>query len=104
MPAREFDEAIAVPLWPRREAHADEKLVRIDGRRHEPFGKFGKCNIAFAASAGDTHGGIEGRGDGDQFGGRIEVAKRTADRAAIARLAMADIQNCIVDQWMARFD
>src|SRR5215831_12727095 len=42
VPARKFDEAKAMPLGPCREANTHEKLVGIDGSRHEPLGKFGK--------------------------------------------------------------
>ena len=38
------------------------------------------------------------------FGRRIEMTERAADRAAIARLAMADIQDRFVDQRIARLD
>jgi hypothetical protein len=79
MPARKLDEAIAMPLGPRWEAHADEKLVCIDGRRHEPLGKFGKWNVALAVLAHDTDGRIDCGRDRDQLGRRIEVTERTAE-------------------------
>ena len=42
--------------------------------------------------------------DRNQFGGRIEMAERAADRAAVARLAMADVHDGLMQQRAFRLD
>ena len=92
VPPGEFDEGMAVPGCPLRKPDADEKLVRLDRRRHIADREFGKRQLALAIATGDGHGRVVAGGERNQFRCRIEMTKRAADRPAIAGLAMTDLQ------------
>ncbi len=94
MPAREFDKAIAVTGGPARERHLGQQFVgfarrcvmKVTGNSANGTSRvpLGPATVTVASCAG---------GQGHKLRRRIEMAERTADRAAIARLAMADIQD-----------
>ena len=98
MTPRHLDKGIAVAFPPQRQAHRNYKLIRFDRRHHETGGKL--CERQFAPSVRPRHrdNRIAGHCDRDQFGGRIKVAQRTADGAAVARLAMADLLQRLMHQ------
>ena len=98
VPAREFDEAVAVAVRPEREAHGGHQLVQLDRRRHEGDREGGELDLARAVRPLHRHGRIHRGGDGHEFGRRIEMAERAAERAAVAGLAVADMQDRLVHQ------
>src|SRR5262245_35902196 len=104
MAASELDEAIAVRLRPERKAHHGDDLVRLDCRRHIGDRKRVDRNLAGAVWPLHGDGGIERGRDGNELGRRVEMAERAAERAAVAGLAMADLQDRLVHQWAALAD
>src|SRR5690348_5155191 len=93
MPACEFEEGIAVRIRPQRKSDRRQALVRAHARGHIAGGKFGKRNPPLAARPQDRDGRVERRRHGNDFGRGIEMAERTADGAAVARLAMPHLTN-----------
>ena len=74
MPARKFDERIAVVGRPLRVAHTDDEFVRLDCGRHIGDGKVGERDLALPVRAGDRDGRVIGQCERDQFRRRIEMA------------------------------
>ena len=96
--ARELDEGIAVPGRPAWKRGAGHQLIERDGRRHISDGERGEIDAARAALADHRDCRIKRGGDRDQLRRRIEMAQRAAERAAIARLPMADLPHRLVHQ------
>src|SRR4051812_21672936 len=66
--------------------------------------KFGESKLPDAAARSDVQDAIIQRRDIDQLGRRIEVAKRAAYGAAIARLAMTDVVQGFQQDWKRLLD
>src|SRR5690348_4589395 len=104
MAARELDERIAVRLRPQREARRGDELVELDRRRQIAGRKIRELDLARAVRALHRDGGIERGRDRDKLGRGIEMAKRAAERSAVAGLAVPDLQDRVVHQWAAAAD
>src|SRR5262245_44864787 len=101
MAASELDEAMAVRLRPKRKPHHGDELIQLDRGGH--IGDREGVNRDFAGAARPLHRdrGIERGRDRDELGRWVEMAERAAERAAVAGLAMADLQDRLVHQWAA---
>ena len=98
MPAGEFDEAITMPCRPAREG-GEVTFIGLDRRRHVAGGKFRERRYARPVWAGDRDTLASTAAATEyQFRGRIEMAERAADSAAIARLAVADVLDRLMHQ------
>src|SRR4051812_3086947 len=93
---------MAMALAPKRKANRRQQLAFAERGCHETGGELRERQVARAARALHRDDGIQRRSHGDQLGGGIEVAERTAERAAVARLAVANLQHCLVQQRTAR--
>ena len=72
---------------------------RLDRRRHIARGKSREGDLALPfAARRQSRLASSAAATQDQFGRRIEMAQRAADRAAVARLAMADVADRLVHQ------
>ena len=98
MPAREFDEGVAVPAWPAGKGRAGDHLVQLDRRRHVGDRKGGKIDAARSIAARNRDLGVERRRERDQLRRWIEMTERTAERAAITRLPMSDLAHRLVHE------
>ncbi len=102
--AGKLDEGSTVPLRPAGKRRAGQKLIGLQRRRHIGDRESGEIDLARAVLAGDRELGVERGSDRDQLGGRIEMAQRAAERAAVAGLAVPDLGDGFVHQRAASAD
>src|SRR5437016_938076 len=98
MPAGKLHKAVAMRLRPKRKTCRSDDLIGLDRRRHIGDREGAEWNLTAAAWPLHHHGGVEGGRHRDKLGGWIEMAERAAERAAVAGLAMADIEDCRMHQ------
>ena len=91
--------ANSTKAWPcrsprrrQRKCDARQQLVRLQCGGHIAGGEIGKCNVAPAPLRRHVHRRAEQCRRVDEFRRRIEMAQRAAQRAAIARLPVADVR------------
>ena len=100
--ARELDERVAVPAARQRQGDAGEQLVRREARSScsRPRTRRTRCP---AARASTPRAALPPRSavTFDELRGRIEMAQRSAERAAVARLAMPDVRERLVQDGTA---
>src|SRR5919198_6278040 len=89
---------------PQRKASSRQQLAFAQRGRHQARRELGERNIARTIRPFNCQHCIERGGDGYELGGRIELAERAAERAAVARLAMTDLQHGLVQQRTALAD
>src|SRR5438067_10804696 len=89
------------PQW---KVHARQQFVLAQRGRHESRRELRKRDLAGAARSLRRQHRIHGRGDGDELGRGIELAERAAERAAVTRLPMADLQHRLVHKRTALLD
>src|SRR4051794_2421602 len=73
-----------------REAHLDEQLAGLEGRREEAVEELRRRHLALAARAGDDDRRVEQHGDHAPLGRGVGVGDRAAERAARADGVVAD--------------
>src|SRR6185437_10351655 len=95
--ACELQERIAVPQPPWLERHRGQDLVRLERARHESRGEGVESQDPLAAYAFGFERATIKRRQIDELGCGIEMAERAADRAAIARLAVTDMGERLLD-------
>ena len=76
---------------PERQFDRGDHFIRLKRRRHEAGIELAKRDLPDAANTGYVNHRIIGGTDGGQFGRWIGVREAAADRAAVTRLAMADV-------------
>src|SRR5438874_9582863 len=83
------------PQW---KVHARQQFALAQRGRHESRWELRKRDLASAARPLQRQHRIHGRGDSDELGRGVELAERAAERAAVTRLAMADLQHRLVHE------
>src|SRR5207244_12808255 len=97
-PARKLDKSVAMRLPPEWKAHSGHHLGRFNGGAHIARRKRFEFDLTRSVRSRDGHDRTQRRGNRNEFGRGIEMAKRTAERAAVARLPMADLADRLVHQ------
>ena len=83
---------------PDLKARPSYDLVKTNGGAHKSETEIAKGDFAPAFRPGYLNDRIVSSGDRDEFGRRIEMAEGAAERSAIARLAMSDVQDRFMHQ------
>ena len=96
--AGELDERRLVPGRPERDADRGHDLVQLDRRGQIAGGEIRKRDLARAVRARDRHRRIVRGADRHELSGRIEMAERAADGAAVPGLAVADVHDGLMQQ------
>ena len=82
-----------------REPDLDDQLVGRERGFEKASEEVGCRDRPFASGTAHDDVGIERERDRRQVGGRIAVRERTAQRAAVAHLRVADERGGVAEQW-----
>jgi hypothetical protein len=78
---------------PDREPDRGQQFFRLQRGSEDHLEELGRRYSPLTRRAADHHFGIQRSGHGGQFGCRVSVRQRTAERAAAADLEMADVRS-----------